>query len=68
MKSGTVAHQVPLSMGFPKQEHWGELPFPSPRDLPNPGIESMSPVFPVLHRFFTAEPLEKPIICCPNYL
>ena len=30
-------------MGFPRQEYWGRLPFPSPRDLPDPGIESESP-------------------------
>ena len=35
----TVAHQTPLSMGFSRQEHWNELPFPSPVDLPDPGIE-----------------------------
>ena len=35
----TVAHQTPLSMGFPRQEYWSGLPFPSPGDLPNPGIE-----------------------------
>ena len=35
----TVAHQAPLSMGFSRQEYWRGLPFPSPRDLPNPGIE-----------------------------
>ena len=35
----TVAHQVPLSMGFPRQEYRSGLPFPSPRDLPSPGIE-----------------------------
>ena len=35
----TVAQQVLLSMGFPRQEFWSELPFPSPGDLPNPGIE-----------------------------
>ena len=34
----TVAHQTPLSMGFPKQEYWSGLPFPSPRDLPDSGI------------------------------
>ena len=37
--SWTVAHQAPLSMGFPRQEYWSGLPFPSPGDLPNPGIE-----------------------------
>ena len=35
----TVAHQAPLSMGFFKQEYWSRLPFPSPGDLPDPGIE-----------------------------
>ena len=39
----TVAHQAPLSRGFSRQEHWCGLPFPSPRDLPNPGIEPTSP-------------------------
>ena len=38
-----VARQAPLSMGFPRQEHWSGLPFPSPGDLPNPGIEPGSP-------------------------
>ena len=41
--SWTVAHQAPLSMGFPKQECWSELPFPSPGDLPHPGTELVSP-------------------------
>ena len=39
----TVALQAPLSMGFPKQEYWSGLPVPSLGDLPNPGIEPMSP-------------------------
>ena len=39
----TVAYQAPLSMGFSRQECWSGLPFPSPRDLPNPGIEPRSP-------------------------
>ena len=39
----TIAHQAPLSMGFSRQE-WSGLPFPSPGDLPNPGIEPVSPV------------------------
>ena len=39
----TVAHQAPLSMGFPSQEYWSGLPFPSPGALPNPGIEPGSP-------------------------
>ena len=40
---GTVTYQDLLSMGFSRQEHWSGLPFPSPGDLPNPGIESRSP-------------------------
>ena len=39
----TVAHQAPLSMGFSRQEHWSGWPFPSPGDLPDPGIEPGSP-------------------------
>ena len=39
----TVAYQAPLSMVFSRQEYWSGLPFPSPRDLPNPGIEPWSP-------------------------
>ena len=38
-----IAHQAPLSMGFPRQEYWSGLPFPSAGDLPDPGIEPMSP-------------------------
>ena len=41
----TVAHQAPPSTGFSRQEYWSGLPFPSPRDLPNPGIEPRSPAF-----------------------
>ena len=40
----SVAHQAPLSMGFPRQEYWSGLPFPSPGDLPNTGIKPASPV------------------------
>ena len=38
----TVAYQAPLSMGFSRQEYWSGLPFPSPGDLPDPGIEPRS--------------------------
>ena len=41
--SQTVAYQAPPSMGFSRQEYWSGLPFPSPADLPNPGIEPGSP-------------------------
>ena len=50
----TVALQVPLSMGFPRQEYWSGLPFPSSGDLPNPGIESRSPA--LAGRFFAIVP------------
>ena len=39
----TVARQAPLSMGFSRQAYWSGLPFPSPGDLPNPGIEPGPP-------------------------
>ena len=54
----TVAHQAPLSMGFPSQEYWSGLPFPSPEDLPSLGIKPVSPV--LAGRFFTAEPPGNP--------
>ena len=44
----TIALQAPLSMGFSRQGYWSGLPFPSPGDLPNPGIEPVSPVVPAL--------------------
>ena len=50
----TITYQAPLSMGFPRQEYWSGLPFPSPGDLPNPGIEPMSPALAC--GFFTPEP------------
>ena len=41
----TVAHQMPLSIGFPRQEYWSGLPFLSPGDLPDPGTEPVSPAW-----------------------
>ena len=41
----TVAHQAPLSMGFPRQEYWSGLPFLSPGDLPDPRIKPVSPTW-----------------------
>ena len=38
-----IAHQVPLSMEFSRQEYWSGLPFPSPEDLPNLGVKPGSP-------------------------
>ena len=40
----TVVHQAPLSIGFSRQEYWRGLPFPSPGDLPDPGIKPRAPV------------------------
>ena len=58
----TVARQAPLSMGFPRQEYWSSLPFPTPWDLPNPGIEPESSESPALAgRFFITEPPGKPL-------
>ena len=51
----SAAHQASLSMGFPRQEYRSGLPFPSPGDCPNPGIEPECPA--LAGRFFTAEPL-----------
>ena len=48
-----VAHQAPLSMGFPRQAYWSGLPFPPPGDLPDPGIKPMSPA--LAGGFFTTE-------------
>ena len=45
-----AARQAPLSMGFPRQEYWSGLPFLSPGDLPNPGIQLSSPA--LVGRFF----------------
>ena len=49
----TAAHQVPLSMGFSRQEYWSGLPFPSPGELPDTGIKTMS--LAVASRFGTTE-------------
>ena len=53
----TVAHQAFLSMGFPRQEYWSGWPFPSPGDLPNPGIKPGSPA--LAGGFFITEPCGK---------
>ena len=54
----TVAYQAPPSMGFSKQEYWSGLAFPSPGDLPDPGIEPRSPAFQA--DALTSEPPGKP--------
>ena len=56
-----VAHQAPLFMGLSQQEHWSGLPFPSPGDSPEPGIELPSPAAPTpAGRFLTTKPPGKP--------
>ena len=57
----TVARQTPLSMGFPRQEYLKELPFLSPGDLPDPGIEYAS--LAMAEGFFTTEVPGKPSKC-----
>ena len=58
MTPGTAAHQAPQSMGFSRQEYWSGLPFPSPGDLPDPGIEPRSPALEA--DALTSEPPGKP--------
>ena len=63
-----VARQAPLAIGFSRQEYWSELPFPSPGDLPDPGVEPGSPALqadslaseppPLYFHQFLLEPLE----------
>ena len=48
----TVALQAPLSMEFPRQAYWSGMPFPPPKDLSEPGIETVSPVSPSWGRKF----------------
>ena len=55
----TVACQTPLSMIFSRQEYWSGLPFPSPGDLPDAGIEPTSSA--LAGRLFTTEPTRKPL-------
>ena len=54
----TVARQAPPSVGFSRQEYWSGLPLPPPGDLPDPGIEPVSPALAA--GFFTIEPPGKP--------
>ena len=65
----TVAYHTPLSMGFSRQEYWSGLLFPSPEDLPNPGIKPASPALAgvgrwILYHWATREAPDKlPIHC-----
>ena len=58
----TVVYQASLSVGFSRQEYWSGLPFPSPGDIPDPGIEPMSLM--LAGRFFTTELPKKPLESC----
>ena len=60
----TVAYQAPPAMGFTRQEYWSGLPFPSPEDLPNPGIKPRSPALQA--DALRSEPPRKPLL--PNYI
>ena len=59
MTPQTVAHQAPLSMGFSRQKYWSGLSFPSPGDLPDPGIELQSPTLQA-----DSLPTESPRLLC----
>ena len=58
----TVTHQAPLSLGFSRQEHWSGLPFPSPGDLPKPGMQPRSPALQA--DFLPSELPQKPKCGC----
>ena len=62
----TVACQAPLSMGFSRQEYWSELPFPSPGDLPDAGIEPWSPM--LWADSLPSKPPGKPYLASINWL
>ena len=56
----TIARQAPQSMGFPRHEYWSGLPFPPPGELPDLGVEPMSPA--LAGGFFTTKPPAKYIL------
>ena len=61
LSHSNVAHQAPLSMRFFRREYWSGLPFPSPGDLPNPGIKPASLISLALQAdYLPAEPSGKP--------
>ena len=65
----TIACQAPLSMGFPRQEYWSGLPFPSPGELPNPGIKPTSLTSPELAgRFFLTTSANWEVLFNPRLL
>ena len=59
----TVAHEAHLSMELYRQDYWSGLPFPPPEDLPDPGMEAASSVFPALSvNSLPLNPLGSPIV------
>ena len=62
----TVVYQASLSMGFSRQEYWSGLPFPSPGDIPDPGIEPRSPALQA--DALPSEPQGKPRNCIYLYI
>ena len=62
----TVVRQAPLSIVFPSQEYWSGLPFPSPEDLPDPGMNPTLSALP--GRFFTTEPPEKILLYITQFI
>ena len=60
----TVAYQALLSMGFSRQGYWSGLPFPSPEDLPDPGIKPWSPILQA--GTLPSEPSGKPGLAWPS--
>ena len=56
----TIAYQAPPSMGFSRQDYWSGFPFPSPGDLPDPGLEPRSPA--LQGDALTSEPPGKPLM------
>ena len=60
----TVAYQAPLSMGFSRQEYWSGVPFPSPGDLPDPGLEPRSSALQA--DALLSEPPGKFLAACSN--
>ena len=61
----TVAYQAPLSVRFSRQEYWSGLPFPSPGDLPDPGIKPGSPALQT--DALLSEPPGKPSTCTDSF-
>ena len=62
MSEWTIACQASLFMGFPREDYWSGVPFPSPGDRPDPEIEPVSPA--LAGRFFTTEPPGKVFSLC----